>query len=356
MTNASVPEPLPYISPGDPGIGGLLKAEAECFVVEEIPLYEPEGEGEHVYLRLTRCGWTTRDIHKSLAKLFGLRAVDVGYAGLKDKHARVTQTFSLALRDTDEATVAQRVREALPFEVVWARRHKNKLKSGHLLGNCFRILVVEPHEDALSRAGAIRRTLEQRGLPNFYGAQRFGTHGRNEQKGREALMGKGPREKWLRKLLLSAYQSALFNAWLVERIRKGWFETLLQGDVAKKTDTGGLFEVEDAVLESERFRERAITYTGPIYGAKMRWATGKPGDLEQEVLSSKGVSVETLNRARLNGSRRTARLFVGDLEIEEHPRGVCFTFSLPKGSYATTLMREFTKSGEGLPDPTHGES
>jgi len=348
-------EPLPYITPGDPGIGGLLKAEADCFVVEEIPLYEPEGEGEHIYLRLAREGWNTRDIQKALAKLFGLKAVDVGYAGLKDKQARVTQTFSLAMRNTDEETVAGRVREALPFEVLGAGRHKNKLKSGHLLGNRFRILVLDPHEDTLSRAEAIRRTLEDRGLPNFYGEQRFGARGQNVEKGREALMGKGPREKWLRKLLLSAYQSALFNAWLVERIRNGWFETVLQGDLAKKTDTGGLFEVEDAAVESERFRERKITYTGPIYGAKMRWATGKPGDLEQEVLSSKGVSVETLNRARLNGSRRTARLFVGDLEIEEHPRGVCFAFSLPKGAYATTLMREFMKSDEGLPDPTEGE-
>ena len=348
-------EPLPYITPGEPGIGGLLKAEADCFVVEEIPLYEPEGEGEHIYLRLAREGWNTRDIQKALAKLFGLKAVDVGYAGLKDKQARVTQTFSLALRNTDEETMAGRVREALPFEVLGAGRHKNKLKSGHLLGNRFRILVLDPHEDTLSRAEAIRRTLEERGLPNFYGEQRFGARGQNVEKGREALMGKGPREKWLRKLLLSAYQSALFNAWLVERIRNGWFETLLQGDLAKKTDTGGLFEVEDAAVESERFRERKITYTGPIYGAKMRWATGKPGDLEQEVLASRGVSVETLNRARLNGSRRTARLFVGDLEIEEHPRGVCFTFSLPKGAYATTLMREFMKSDEGLPDPTEGE-
>ena len=356
MTNATPLEPLPYITPEDPGIGGKLKAEAEYFVVEEIPLYEPEGEGEHIYLRLTRDGWTTRDIQKALAKLFRLKAVDVGYAGLKDKQARVTQTFSLALRDTDEEAVAGSVRDALPFEVVWAKRHKNKLKSGHLLGNRFRILVGEPHEDPLGRAKAIRRNVAERGLPNFYGAQRFGTRGRNEEKGREALMGRGPRERWLRKLLLSAYQSALFNAWLVERIRKGWFETLLQGDVAKKTDTGGLFEVEDAVVESERFRERAITYTGPIYGAKMRWATGKPGDLEREVLASREVSVETLNRARINGSRRTARLFVGDLEIEEHPKGACFNFSLPKGSYATSLMREFMKSEEGLPDPTEGES
>ena len=116
----AIEKPLPYITPEDPGLGGVLKAEPECFVVEEIPLYEPEGDGEHVYLRLARDGWTTRDIHKSLARLFGLRAVDVGYAGLKDKQARVTQTFSLALRNTDEETVARRVREALPFEVIWA--------------------------------------------------------------------------------------------------------------------------------------------------------------------------------------------------------------------------------------------
>jgi tRNA pseudouridine13 synthase len=87
----------------------------------------------------------------------------------------------------------------------------------------------------------------------------------------------------------------------------------------------------------------------------MRWATGKPGDLEQEVLASRGISVETLSRARLNGSRRTARLSVKDLTIEEHPKGVQFIFSLPKGSYATTLMREFMKTGEAPPDPAEGE-
>lgn len=349
-------EPLPYITPANPGIGGVLKAEAEGFIVEEIPLYEPAGEGEHIYLRLARDGWTTRDVQKALAKLFGLKTVDVGYAGLKDKQARVTQTFSLALRNTDEEAAARRVLEALPFEVLGARRHKNKLRSGHLLGNRFRILVVEPHEDALGRAETIRQTLEQKGLPNFYGEQRFGPQGRNEEKGREALMGKGPREKWLRKLLLSAYQSALFNAWLVERMRRGWFETILQGDVAKKTDTGGIFEVEDEAAELGRFREGAITYTGPIYGAKMRWATGKPGALEQEVLASREISIETLNRVRLNGSRRTARLSIPDFTIEEHPRGLLFTFSMPKGSYATTLMREFMKSDEGLRDPTKEEN
>lgn len=350
MASRADREILPYISSGDPGIGGTLKAEAGSFVVQEIPLYEPEGQGEHVYVRISREGWTTRDVHKSLARLFGLRAVDVGYAGLKDKHAQVTQTFSLALRGTDEASVAHRVREALPFEVHWARRHRNKLKPGHLLGNRFRILVPDPGDDAERRAEAVRQTLEKRGLPNFYGPQRFGTQGRNEDQGREALMGKGPRDRWIRRLLLSAYQSGLFNAWLAERIRRGWFEALMEGDVAKKTDTGGLFEVEDAAAEFERFREGTITYTGPIYGTRMRWATGRPGELEREVLASRGVSAEDLSRARLSGSRRAGRLPIPDLRIEKEPGGLAFTFSLPKGSYATTLMREFMKTGEGLPE------
>ncbi len=356
MKRADPSVELPYITEEDPGTGGILKAEPGLFKVGEIPLYEPEGSGGHIYLRLARSGWTTRDIQKSLAKLFGLKAVDVGYAGLKDKHASVEQTFSLALRDTDEEDAARRVRDQLPFEVLSARRHKNKLKSGHLLGNRFRIVVVDPHEDGLSRAEAVRRTLERTGLPNLYGAQRFGAQGRNEEKGREALLGKGPRDKWIRKLLLSAYQSALFNAWLVERIRRGWFETILQGDLAKKADTGGIFEVEEVAVDSERFRKGAITYTGPIYGAKMRWATGRPGRLEQEVLASRGVSEEALRRAKLSGSRRVARLSVPDLEIEPHPRGIRFTFSLPKGAYATTLMREFMKSDEPLQDPAEGET
>jgi tRNA pseudouridine13 synthase len=349
MTKSASEKPLPYVSNGNPGIGGVLKAEAQDFIVEEVPLYEPDGLGEHIYVRLTREGWTTRDIHKSLARLFGLRAVDVGYAGLKDKQARVTQTFSLALRNSDEATVARRIQETFPFQVQWVRRHRNKLKAGHLLGNRFCLSVVSPHKDALQRAEVITRTLAERGLPNFYGSQRFGTQGLNEQKGREALLGGGPRDRWVRRFLLSAYQSALFNAWLEERMHQGWFEKLLTGDVAKKTDTGGLFDVEDTQAEAFRFQEGEITYTGPIYGAKMRWATGRPGDLEKKVLATRGVSVESLSRARLSGSRRAARLFVEDLTIEGHPKGLFFTFSLPKGAYATTVMREFMKEGLDAP-------
>lgn len=325
-------------------------------MVEEIPLYEPVGEGEHVYVRLTRDGWTTRALQERLVDLFGLREVDVGCAGLKDKHARVTQTFSLLLRDADEATVASHIEESLPVEVVWTRRHRNKLRRGHLLGNRFRIVVLDPEPEAVGRAMAIAQVVQAHGLPNFYGVQRFGINGDNARQGREVLLGRKARKRWLRRFLLSAYQAALFNAWLSERIRRGWFERLLTGDIAKKTDTGGLFEVEDAGVEFPRFQRGEITYTGPIYGARMWWACGEPGELERKVLQAAGVTTEMLRQARLNGSRRPARMFLSDLRIYPHPNGLRFTFSLPKGAYATTVLREFTKTEvTGLSEEREGQ-
>jgi len=339
------PNDLPYVTADLPGVGGEIKVEAAHFVVEEIPVYEPCGQGQHVYVRLSREGWTTGSLKHSLAELFGLRDVDVGCAGRKDKHARTTQTFSLSLPNADEGEVRQRITEHLPVDVEWVRRHGNKIKAGHLLGNRFRIVVLGPEPDALEQAQAIARALQEHGLPNFYGPQRFGQEEDNAERGRQILLtGHGPRKRWLRELLLGAYQSALFNTWLVERMERGWFRRLLAGDVAKKLDTGGLFEVEDAEAEQRRFERDELTYTGPIYGSRMWWASGEPGELERDVLDREGVTEDLLRRAHLNGSRRPARLLLDDLDVETHPDGLLFTFSLPKGCYATTVLREVMKT------------
>lgn len=228
--------------------------------------------------------------------------------------------------------------------VEWVQRHRNKIKPGHLLGNRFRILLFGTPPTELGHAQRIAQELKARGLPNFYGPQRFGTYGDNAQRGREILFtSRGPRKRWLRRLLLRAYQSALFNTWLAARIDCGWFDHLLTGDIAKKLDTGGLFEVEDVELAEQRFERDEITYTGPIYGSQMWWATGKPGELEHRILQEAEVTDAMLSRAHLSGSRRRARLLLDDLAVERHPDGLLFTFSLPKGAYATTLLREFTK-------------
>ena len=335
---------LPYVTADLPGVGGEIKVEPAHFVVEELPLYEASGEGPHVYVQLTREGLNTKAVQQRLAQIFGLRDVDVGCAGRKDKQARTTQTFSLSLPNVDQQTVANRIETSLPVEVAWVRRHRNKLRTGHLLGNRFQIVVLEPLPGALATARGIVQALAERGLPNFYGPQRFGRYGGNAERGREILVtGKGPRKRWLRQLLVQAYQSELFNRWLVQRMARGWFDRILAGDVAKKLDTGGLFEVEDAELERPRFKGNEITYTGPIYGSRMWWAGGAPGALERSVLEQAGVTDEMLGKAHLTGSRRRGRLLLDDLTVEPHPDGLLFTFSLPKGAYATTVLREVMK-------------
>ena len=343
-------EDLPFITPDLPGIGGEIKDEPGHFVVEEIPLYEPSGQGDHIFVRLTREGWTTRRLARALAVLFELREVDVGYAGLKDKQALVTQTVSLYLPAVDEASAAGHIEEALPVRVLWARRHQRKLKTGHLLGNHFTILLKGPDREGPAWADDIAEALKSGGLPNYYGPQRFGIGGENIRRGREALEGRGPRRHWLRRFMLSAYQAFLFNAWLAERISVGLFDRLLNGDVAKKTDTGGLFEIEDSERERPRFEAGEITYTGPIYGGRMRWAGGQAGDLERNILERFKVTVDMLRRARLDGSRRPAKLFISDLTVRPDPVGLSFSFSLPKGAYATTVLREFIKADPPLPE------
>jgi tRNA pseudouridine13 synthase len=336
------PARLPYATGALAGIGGRIKLEPNDFVVEEIALYEPVDSGEHVYVRLRRAGWTTRDVLASVARLFAVDARDLGCAGQKDKRALATQTISIPIAALDPGEVARRIRDELGFEILWARRHTNKLRRGHLLGNRFEVLVASAHPDRVARAAAIARALETRGLPNFYGPQRFGANGDNAVRGRALL--DAPRGGWADRFLMSALQASLFNAWLGERMRRDLFAIVLAGDVAKRVDNGALFDVVDAAAENERMSRREITFTGPIHGARMRCASGVPAELEREVLASSDVDAGSFARARLSGSRRAARLYVDDLEIAEQPGGVRLRFSLPKGAYATTLVRELTKA------------
>jgi len=343
MENSAATQPQPMITPEMPGVGGTIKQEPAHFVVEELPLYEPSGQGGHVYLRLRRADMNTRQVAEALAREFGLKPGEVGYAGLKDRQAVAEQTFSLALERLGEAEVLRRAGDLPGIEALWARRHGNKLKRGHLLGNRFRVLLTDVGPDAADRAGEIVAALGRRGLPNFYGAQRFGMRGDNAQEGRRALTGRGPRQKWLRTLVLNAFQAELFNRWLGLRIQRGDFARLVAGDIAKKTDTGGMFTVEDPEIEGPRLAAGEITYTGPVYGGKMRMAQGEAGELEELVLSREGVSLGQLKKAGLKGSRRPARLAPGPVELEQSDQGLWLGFALPKGAYATVLLAEIIK-------------
>lgn len=344
---------LPFISDGLPGVGGTLRATPDHFVVEEIPLYEASGEGQHLYISLTKEGMTSRDVELGLARIFGIANRDVGSAGMKDKHARTTQTFSLLVGHVDEAFVSAapaRVMDQLPVTVNWARLHKNKLKRGHLLGNRFTITISDTGpspEQALERAQAVVELLTKRGLPNFYGPQRLGREGANVQRGAE-ILNRRQRvdDRWLRNLLLASVQSYLCNRYLARRMAQGDFDTLLLGDIAKKVDTGGLFQVEDVDAENPRYLAQEISFTAPIYGPDMWAATGPAGALEAEVLVAHGFTIEQMGKARLAGTRRMGRLRLADLTVAPAADGLVVGFSLPKGAFATTLLRELMKNDD----------
>jgi tRNA pseudouridine13 synthase len=341
----------PFVTADLAGIGGRIKSEPRAFVVEEIPLYEPCGTGEHVYLLIRREGATTQDVLRALARAFGVSEAAIGCAGQKDKHARATQTFSIALASGDAEEIGRRAADAIGVEVLSARRHTNKLRRGHLIGNRFDVLVEGVGENALDRARAIVRSIETRGLANFYGPQRFGADGRNVERGRALLS--APRRDWTSRFLVSAFQASLFNAWLAERMRRGDFQRIVPGDVAKRSDNGALFDVADVEAEQRRMERGEITYTGPIFGARMRCARGAAGDLEAAILRESGVAAVDFARAGAQGSRRAARLSVGDSSIEtelgadERP-AVRVRVRLPKGAYATILLREIMKSDAAL--------
>ncbi|MFO7633339.1 MAG: tRNA pseudouridine(13) synthase TruD [Caldilinea sp.] len=250
---------LPYLTAALPGIGGQLRAEPDHFIVEEVALYEAAGDGQHLYVNLTKVGLTTKEVQAGLEKLFGLERDSVGFAGLKDKAAKTTQTFSLSVGHhpaafADEA--AKRIEAELPVQVNWVQFHRNKLRLGHLLGNRFEITVsdiaVVP-EEAQARSEAIVAEVRQRGLPNFFGVQRIGQNGSNVRQGLAILLGERSRgDKWLRRFLISSYQSHLCNRYLMRRLEMDAFDRLLPGDVAKKVATGGMFDVQDIAAEQPR--------------------------------------------------------------------------------------------------------
>ena len=333
---------LPFASDGLPGIGGMIKAQPEHFVVEETLPYAACGEGEHVYITFRRSGWNTADAARRMQECLDLSPSDVGWGGRKDKTAVVVQTFSLRCGVNADLTAVQNALAELPFEILAISRHTNKIKTGHVAANRFTIIVSQPETAALPRALAIAERLERTGVPNFYGPQRFGYNMQNIPRG-FALMkrGKGARKD---AFLVSVVQSVLFNAWLKQRMQDGLYDRLLAGDLVKKTDTGGMFTVEDLAVEAQRFDSGEIVYTGPIYGFKMRSANHVALEREAALLQDFGFTPDTFRPFRAQGSRREAILRPMDLNIAEVAEGLCFSFTLPSGAYATTVLREFMKT------------
>jgi len=342
---------LPFVTADLPGSWGTVRAVPEDFRVDEVPAYLPSGAGPHLYVRIEKRGRTTRDALRTLARALDVPERDAGFAGMKDKDAVTTQWLSFPVaKDPDPALLA-----APGLAVLEVSRHANKLRTGHVRANVFSIAV---RGGDAARAAAVAEALAARGLPNFFGAQRFGTEGRNAEVGRALLRGeetpevrRAARDRFLRRLSISAFQSLLFNRWLAERMEDGLFAAALAGDVMKKLDTGGLFTCDDPVADGPRVARFEIAPAGPMFGHKLRAATGEALLREERILSADGMTLEGFARGggEAEGTRRAARL---PLRIEIAPEGDGYRarFELPKGSYATVALRELVKGEAEVPE------
>ena len=341
---------IPYLTADLPGVGGEIRRVPEDFIVEEVPLYPLCGEGEHTFFAVEKRGISTPALVQKLSRALQIPGTAISYAGLKDAQALTQQVLSVQ-GVSPEQLLALDLEEGI--QILWATRHKNKLRIGHLKGNNFIIRIHRVHPDAGTRAAAILAVLARRGVPNGYGSQRFGNRGTNHEIGyallhddREALRSHGIRSLPFRqrRFYLSALQSALFNQYLTARLNQGTMDQVLLGDVAKKHDTGGLFTVEDVEVACQRVVNWEISATGPIYGYKMLQAKDAAGELESRILSEAGLDLEDFRPVKSKGSRRFLRYQPEGLHWEIEDTDLIVSFFAPKGSFATMLLRELLKT------------
>jgi tRNA pseudouridine13 synthase len=324
-----------------PGTGGRIKEQPEDFVVEELPLYEPADEGNFAFLLLEKVNLSTLDFVARIRKHLDLRDEEVGLAGWKDKCAITRQWVSVPRDKATDSRLGQLAGDGI--QTVQQRHHSHKLRTGHLLGNRFSILIRQAEAEAENRAQAIIQQLQTRGLPNFYGPQRFGAAGDNPEKGLALLLGQYRlRSARKRRLLVSSYSSLLFNLTLKERMEQNIFARLLPGDIAKKHDTGGIFLVSDPEKEQPRADRLEISATGPIWGKKMKRPGNEAAALEEKILSSQGLTPDVFRKQP--GSRRFLRIALKEVTVCQEKEGLRLEFFLPKGSYATVLLDEIMKA------------
>jgi tRNA pseudouridine13 synthase len=343
----------PLITAALPGIGGRLRERDEDFAVDEIPAYEPTGIGDHVWVWIEKRDVTTPAAASRLAEVAGVPVRDVGWAGMKDRHAVTRQWLSLpppAKPESLEGFAEGGLR------VVRVTRHKNKLKTGHLHGNRFALVVrgVAEPATAAERARAILAALAS-GSPNWYAEQRFGRDGDNAERGLALIRakGKGPGSPRERRFMVSALQSYFFNRWLVDRINDGLLADVLLGDLLQKRGSGGMFASTDPDADRARLAAGEIVQTGPMFGAAMRGPPdGSPAHAREAALLdafSLGPADFQPLRAIAEGTRRHATIIPGDPAVEvvtDAADAIRVTFSLPAGAYATAVMRELQKLGE----------
>lgn len=323
---------------GAPVLRARFRASPEDFVVEELPGFEPAGQGEHLLLTIEKRGMNTAFAAGLLARWAGIGEVGVGYAGLKDRHAVTRQRFSVHLPKRVAPDLG--ALEAQGLRVLESHWHSRKLPRGALRGNRFTLVLRDVEGDA-GTIDARLAAIADKGFPNYFGEQRFGRDGGNVEAARRMFAGARVRREQ-RSIYLSAARSAIFNAVLAARIEAGDWATGREGEVWMLEGSQSVFGPEPA---DEALAARAarldIHPTGPLWGLGEPRSTGPARELELAAAAPFADLRAGLEAAGLKQERRALRVRAGDLAWRREGEDVLvLDFSLPAGAYATGLLAE----------------
>lgn len=333
---------LPFAHGVVPPLTARLRSAHEDFLVEEILGYDADGSGEHALLWIEKRGANTDWLAKELARFAGVPPLAVGFAGLKDRHAVTRQAFTVQLAGKPDPDWS-----AFPHDnvkVLAVTRHGRKLKRGALRGNRF-VLVLREVQGERERAEQVIAAVAARGVPNYFGEQRFGREGGNLEQARAMFAGRRvDRDK--RGFLLSAARSQIFNSVLAARVERGVWDAPLEGDIWSLAGSRSWFGPEPySDVLAGRLARGDIHPSGPLWGQGEPPATGEAGALERDIAGVHDDLAQGLAAARMDQERRPLRLMPKDLRWRWlDDEALELSFELPAGAYATVVARELAAS------------
>lgn len=339
----------PYLTSRELSINGTFKGSAEDFKVIEIPLYEPCGSGEHLYIYVEKRGLTTDELIKALSKSTGIPTKNIGYAGKKDRTSISRQWISLW---PAQDHLVNNVK--IPgLRILAYLKHRNKLRKGHLKGNRFEVILRDIPRNAGPVVSQVLSVLSEQGIPNYFGPQRFGMHGDNAAMGAAILQGhKRGHSAPQSRFFVNALQSYWFNCSLAKRLPG--LNQLETGDLAYIHRNGAVFLVHDGITEQERLASFEISPSGPMWGDRMTLPGGRELKLEKEVIQETGLTPEQLyplfGKFKVRGERRSYRVLPANMDYQFNEDSLHLRFELPAGSYATSVIRELLKANLKEPE------
>lgn len=334
---------LPYAH-GRPQASGRLKVAPEDFEVEEVLGFEPDGQGEHLFILVEKRGLATPEAQLELSRRLHLHPRDIAFSGMKDKQALTRQWFSLHMPKAEPDLA---ICETPQLHVLQAIRNSRKLRRGSHAANRFR-LRLRDFEGLPAELGQRIEQIARNGVPNYFGPQRFGNGCSTLLQAVEWLEGRSLERKRTRcSMLLSAARAFLFNRVLAARVEQGCWDSALDGELLALAGSNSVFAAERAgVAElASRLAEMDVHPSGPLWGKGALPSAGACAALEQAVVAPWSTLAEGLAAQGLQQERRALRLAVQSLQHQLDSGTLLLEFTLAKGCYATSVLRELINTG-----------